>query len=165
MHEIKRDFPFAFLVIDRPLDDLFREAATRKISENSVFGALASCCVRGFPPLFMDNKVWATTLMNAVARKTMDGRNRFEEYDGLRETGRSSNMIEHLLLRLPNFGRKAVEIVMANNKDGSLQDALDLICRVPEMEKDELKKTGFSKIRAKCIKAKKLIKEPQEANE
>ena len=161
MHEIKRDFPHAFLVIDRPLDDLFREAATRKISENSVFGALASCCVRGFPPLFMDNKIWATTLMNAISRKTMDGRNRADEYDGLRGTAGSSNMVEHVLLRLPNFGGKAVSIIMENINGGSLQDAFNLICSVPEMDKAELKETGLSKIRAKCIKAKKLITEPQ----
>jgi len=161
MHELKITYPNAFLVIDRNFEDLLAEAATRKISENAVFGALASCCIRGFPPIFADNKVWATKLMNAVSRKSIDGRNRDDEYDALRGARHSSNMVENMLFRFPNFGANAVQTIMANINGGSLQDAFNLICSVESMSKAELKETGLSKIRKKCINASKIILEPQ----
>jgi len=163
MHELKQSFPHAFLVVDRPFEDLLREAATRKISENAVFGALASCCIRGFPPIFADNKAWATQLMNAVARKSVDGRNRADEYDPLRGARSSVNMVETMLFRLPNFGSNAVRIIMENINGGSLQDAFNLICEVGTFDKETLKATGLSKIRKKCIDAAKIITEPQDS--
>lgn len=156
MHEVKTNYPYAYLVIDRPIEDLFREAATRKISENAVIGALASCTVRGFPPLFMDNKSWATKLMNAVVVKAKDGRNRVDEYDALRGVDSSPDMITHVLYRLPGFGSKAVDIIRPHVN--SLEEAFDLIYRIPDMDKQEMKEKGFSKIRAKCLKLRDIIR-------
>ena len=66
LHEIRNNYPNAYLVIDRPFEDLMMEAEKRRISENAVLGALASCAVRGFLPLFLDNKHWSAMLMNSI---------------------------------------------------------------------------------------------------
>jgi ERCC4-type nuclease len=162
MHEIKHTHPLAFLVIDRPIEDLFQEAATRKISENAVIGALASCAVRGFPPLFLDNKDWTTRFMNAVVLKAKDSRNRDAEYDSLRGVKSSVDLIEHMLYRLPGFGGKAVNIIRPHVE--TLEEALDLIYRIPDMDNQERKEKGFSKIRAKCEKLKPLIRKEQQVS-
>lgn len=162
LHEIRNNYPNAYLVIDRPFEDLMMEAVKRRISENAVIGALASCAVRGFPPLFLDNKHWSAMLMNSIIMKTKDGRNRKEEYDPMRDAPSSDDIAMHVLMRFPKLGYNAASIIMKNAK--SLNEAFELIKRVKDMSKEELKETGLSKCKAVCIQTAELLARESEVN-
>ena len=155
LYEIRSNYPNAYLVIDRPFEDLMMEAAKRKISENAVIGALASCAVRGFPPLFLDNKHWSALLMNAIVLKSKDGRDRKDEYDPMREAPSSDDIAMHVLMRFPKLGHNAASIIMKNCD--TLEGAFELIKSVKGMTKAELKSTELSKCRAVCIQTANLI--------
>jgi ERCC4-type nuclease len=155
LHEIKENYPHSFLVVDRPLEDLFREAAKRKISNNAVIGGIASCVARGFPPMFLDNKEVCGKMMNAVALKLKDSRKRHDEYDPTREAPTSADVNLNILMRFPKMGWKAANTVMENCNN--LNEAFDLLRRVETMEKDELKTTGLSRFRKVCINAAKVL--------
>lgn len=67
---------FSFLVITRSWEDVKEDLAKRGVSEEVLIGIVASCCVSGYPPLFIPNGFDATRLMQRIALKADDDRHR-----------------------------------------------------------------------------------------
>ena len=65
-----------FLIIDKSLSDLLSMARENNISENVVFGTLASCCLRGYPPIFTDNIDNFSKIVDKIFEKSYDGKER-----------------------------------------------------------------------------------------
>jgi ERCC4-type nuclease len=156
LHEIKENFPNAFLVVDRPVEDLFREAAKRNISENAVIGGIASCAARGFPPMFLDNKIWCSKIMSSITLKAKDNRDRHDEYDPMRHAPSSQDINLNVLMRFPRMGWKCANQIMKHASN--LEEAFKVIKSVESMSKEKLKETGLSRHRAICINTANLIR-------
>ena len=65
-----------FLIIDKSLDDLIAMAIERDISQNVVYGAIASCCLKGFPPVFCGDIINFRNLVRRIFEKGRDGKER-----------------------------------------------------------------------------------------
>jgi ERCC4-type nuclease len=71
-------FPFAFLVVDRKLEDILADA-NKNYHRNMlppILGAIASLAVRGCPPIFFGNQSLMLTTMEKMAAKCVDGKDR-----------------------------------------------------------------------------------------
>lgn len=65
-----------FLVVDKTLDDLIAMAHERDIHENIVYGAVASCCWKGFVPLFAGDMINFRNIVKRIFDKAKDGKER-----------------------------------------------------------------------------------------
>ena len=80
-----------FLILDKSLDDLLMMAKERDISENVVYGAIASCCLKGFVPLFAGSMENFRDIVNKIFEKAYDGKDRI--YRPKLEVGKGENII------------------------------------------------------------------------
>ena len=85
-------YPKSYLIIDRPLEEVYAEMwkridSDRKLEyhkkkknfhgqKNMVVGAIASCCIRGYPPIFCTNKKEAAQLIVRLYYKAKDNKDR-----------------------------------------------------------------------------------------
>lgn len=65
-----------FLILDKSINDLLNTAKEMNISENVVFGSLASCCLRGYPPVFVGDMTNFRKLVESIFNKAYDGKDR-----------------------------------------------------------------------------------------
>lgn len=65
-----------FLIIDKTLDDLIAMAHERDISENVVYGAIASLALKGFPPIFCGDVINFRNVVAKIFEKGRDGKER-----------------------------------------------------------------------------------------
>lgn len=65
-----------FLIIDKSLTDLLSMARENNISENVVFGTIVSCCLKGFPPLFVGSVENFSKIVDILFFKAYDGKSR-----------------------------------------------------------------------------------------
>ena len=73
---MREEAPFSFLVITKTWSEVKQDLAKRGVSEEVLIGIVASCCLSGYPPIFVGDGYDATRLMERIARKADEDRNR-----------------------------------------------------------------------------------------
>jgi Fanconi anemia group M protein len=65
-----------FLIIDKSYDDLLAIAMENGVHENVIHGAIASCCLKGFVPLFAGDVYNFRKVVDRIFAKARDGKDR-----------------------------------------------------------------------------------------
>jgi ERCC4-type nuclease len=108
--ELIEVYPFPFLILDLPLTTLVKEANkvfhTNKLPE--ILGAIASLSVRGCPPIFCDNQAMMVIVMEKIATKCLDGKDRSSKrFLRTRHLDHEDSAVN--ILRAMNVGLKKAE--------------------------------------------------------
>lgn len=85
-------YPHAYLIIDKTLEQVYSDLLdslkrNKKLTQNNrrrlyegqkkmIMGAIASCCIRGFPPIFCNDKKEAAQLIVRLYYKSKDNKDR-----------------------------------------------------------------------------------------
>lgn len=76
LHELKENYDYCYLIIDKTLEEVDIEAMRHNVSDVNVDNTIASFCIRGFPPIFAGSKERVARLVRAICIKANDGKDR-----------------------------------------------------------------------------------------
>jgi len=123
LHELSQ-YPHSYLIIDQSIEEIKRGIMRRVFMKNNLTsaqknaeykrrmmrlsGAIASCCIRGFPPVFCTNKNEAAQLIVRLYYKARDSKDR-TEVSATRPTATHKDRAMRVLLSYPNIGDKTAE--------------------------------------------------------
>jgi len=107
LNEISR-FPHAYLVIDQTFKDLYinyrrQSKGSEKALWNVMAGAVASCMMRGFPPVFCEDKGMAAEFIVRAFYKANDEKNR-KVVPTTRPHATHKDRATNVLLGFPHIG-------------------------------------------------------------
>jgi ERCC4-type nuclease len=153
--ELVDNYTFPFLVVEKSLLDIIQEA-NKIYNKNmlpNILGVVASLCVRGCPPIFCGSQATMLIIMEKLAEKSLDGKER-----GMKRILRTQHFDAEdkavNILRGFGFGITKAEDISAKYK-GNVMEILEVILHRPEEFKtiygigggtiDELKATLASK--------------------
>jgi len=117
-------YPHAYLIIDKPLEKVRRDIRIRVFNKPRLTGsqkqlelkrrmarlngAIASCCLRGFPPIFCDDKKVAAQLIVRLYYKTRDKKDRSVGLAS-RPTATHKDRAMRVLMSYPYIAKKTAE--------------------------------------------------------
>ena len=117
-------YPHAFFLVDKPITEVFKDikkkvfykprlTSAQKIAEYNrrklrLFGAIASCSLRGFPPIFCSDRREAAELIVRMYYKARDSKDR-SEVVATRPTATHKDRAMRVLLSYPFIGDKTAE--------------------------------------------------------
>jgi len=107
---MREDATHSFLVITKTWSEVKQDLAKRGVSEEVLIGIVASCCLSGYPPIFVGDGYDATRLMERIARKADEDKNRMyvprPEKPSPKEYGIA------LVEALPGVGRTRAKVLL-----------------------------------------------------
>jgi len=109
---MREEAEFSFLVITRTWDEVKRDLSKRGVSDEVLIGIVASCCLAGYPPIFVGDGYDATRLMERIARKAGEDRNRL--YVPKPEKPDPGEYAVALVEALPGVGRTRAKTLLAH---------------------------------------------------
>jgi ERCC4-type nuclease len=134
--ELVDTFPFPFLVVEKSLSVLIMKSQEvyHKNMLPNILGTIASLSVRGCPPIFCDNQTMMLQIMEKLAEKSLDGKER-----GMKRMLRTQHLNEDDIainvLRGFKVGMKKAEDI-ANKYDGDVRIIVDVLMNRPEELKE-----------------------------
>lgn len=152
-------YPHAYLIIDQPIEEIRRGIMRIVFRKNNMTssqkqaeykrrllrlsGAIASCCIRGFPPVFCTNKNEAAQLIVRLYYKAMDNKDR-TEVSATRPTATHKDRAMRVLLSYPNIGDKTAEKLLSHC--GSIGEVNKLFIKLFEKpNKSLMRELGLNK--------------------
>ena len=134
--ELVDTYAFPFLVVDLSLTDLIKHAQ-KQFHKNmlpSIMGVTASLAVRGCPPIFCGTKASMLVVMDKIAKKSVDGKDRSAKRSLRTQHLDSENPVVNVIRGFKIGVTKAEDI--AEHFDNDLQDILDTFINNPEELKE-----------------------------
>jgi len=134
--ELVGAYPYPFLVVEKSLTDIIMESQKifHKNLIGNILGVVASLSVRGCPPIFCGNQVMMIQIMEKLAEKSLDGKNR-EIKRILRTKHYDSEDISINILRGFGLGISRAEDI-SNKYNGDVRTILDVLMNHPEELKE-----------------------------
>jgi len=134
--EMVDTYPFPFLVVEKSLTYLIMKSQEtfHKNMLPNILGAIASLSVRGCPPIFCDNQTMMLIIMEKIAEKSLDGKER-----GMKRMLRTQHLNEDDIainvLRGFKVGMKKAEDI-ADKYQGDVRTIIDVLMNRPEELKE-----------------------------
>ena len=107
---MREEAPFSFLVVTRTWADVKQDLAERGVSDEVLIGIVASCCLSGYPPVFIGSGYDAIRLMERIARKAQEDRNRI--YTPRPDKPAPEEYAIALVESLPGVGRTRAKVIL-----------------------------------------------------
>lgn len=140
-----RQFPLHILLIDKDLLNLINEGMEEEDDfsreKARICGAIASCIVRGYVPLFTTNKSLAAEILVRLDKKLRDGKDRTVVDAGRRYATMADHSIG-ILQRFPGIGVIKAKSLLSNFKD--LRVCLEFLMDIGEKDIVEVRKAGLT---------------------
>ena len=115
---MREEAEFSFLIITRTWLEVKQDLASRGVSEEVLIGIVASCCLAGYPPIFVGDGYDATRLMQRISRKAGEDKHRI--YVPKPEAPSPSEYAIALVEALPGVGRTRAKMLLKHF--GSVQN-------------------------------------------
>lgn len=122
LEEIRRAGLQGYLVVDLDITRVMNEVVERNLSRtdrkpvkgirNTVYGIVASCSVRGFPPIFCNSKKHAMMVIDRILEKSNDGRDRSLEYNPFRDEPDDDDMCLRMLTGVKGMSVKRAKRII-----------------------------------------------------
>lgn len=113
--ELRLAYPHPYLIVMDDIQSTIQKkyaygGQPMHVAENMMIGMYGSLAVRGVPPLFAHNEEFMYRLMDSIARKHLDGKDRIDEFkiDAFR-VKTSDDYTFALYLNLPHVGEDTAE--------------------------------------------------------
>ena len=121
IYELSLAYKHAFLFVEGSYETYKQELKShRKLTEEHLTGFVASLCVSGFPPVFIEDPKDMAKIIYKTIIKSNDGKNRNENYTPIRPLATNKDVSESIISMFPGIGKERAE--MLYTKFGSIKN-------------------------------------------
>jgi ERCC4-type nuclease len=145
LHELKQNYEYSYLVVDRNYEDVIIDATLSEISAKNVIATIASFVLNGFPPLFLGSQMAVADLTAEIMVKAGDGKVRdgYQNYQPVRRKATKGERAFIVVSSLPGVSDTIAKRLL--EKFGTVE-------RVFGASKKELEEIeGIGKVKASSI--------------
>jgi len=166
LHELRSSRYTYYLVVDKSLKYFINKLTMRYMGEkenasNVVIGLVASCSMRGAPPIFAGSKRNAMRIIDAILEKANDGKNRDVDYTPVRHIS-GDDIATSILAQFPGVSLKRAKSLLNTpfvSKERTLSEVMNLAYIYPVLDEDTLVANDIKGMEAKLLNILRMIEE------